>query len=165
MKVQCILNGKLTLLEAEVEDVLSDSLRKNGLLSVKNACYKGICGSCTILLNKKPVPSCLISTASLNDDEIETLEYFYKSEEYQDIEEAFVILGIKLCGFCNAGTLFMLYDILYNSKTYQKKELESKLKAISCDCVEEEILFKAVLLAKKIKERRMGEEIKKHGKR
>ena len=165
MKIQCILNGKLTLIETEVQDLLSDSLRKNGLLSVKNGCYQGKCGACTVLLNKRPVPSCLVYTSSLNNDEVETLEYFYKSEEYQDIEEAFVILGIKLCGFCNAGTLFTLYDILQRSKQFQKKELETKIRTINCDCVEEESLLKAVLLAKQIKDRRLGEEIKKYGKR
>lgn len=160
-----MLNGKLTLIEAQIEDLLSDNLRKNGLLSVKNGCYEGKCGSCTVLLNKRPVPSCLVYTTSLNDDEIETLEYFSKSIEYQDIEEAFVILGIELCGFCNAGTLFMIYDILYNIKNIQKKELETRIKAIACDCVEEESLLKAILLAKQIKERRLSEEIKKHVKR
>lgn len=165
MKIQCILNGKLTLLETEVQDILSDSLRKNGFLSIKNGCNQGKCGSCTVLLNKKPVPSCLVYTASLNDDEIQTLEYFSKSVEYQDIEEAFVILGIQLCGFCNAGTIFMLYDIVYMSKDFQRKDIEAKIKTISCDCVEEESLLRAALLAKQIKERRLGEEIKKHGKR
>jgi hypothetical protein len=54
---------------------------------------------------------------------------------------------------------------LQRSKQFQKKELETKIRTINCDCVEEESLLKAVLLAKQIKDRRLGEEIKKYGKR
>lgn len=55
--------------------------------------------------------------------------------------------------------------LLQRSKQFQKKELETKIRTINCDCVEEESLLKAVLLAKQIKDRRLGEEIKKYGKR
>lgn len=103
MNIPVILNGEKIFFQADSEEKLSAVLRRNGCLSVKTACAKGRCGSCTVLLNEKPVPSCRLPVALAINQKIETLEGFSKSGEYTAIMKGFEKAGIELCGFCNSG--------------------------------------------------------------
>ena len=85
MNIPVILNGEKIFFQADSEEKLSAVLRRNGCLSVKTACAKGRCGSCTVLLNEKPVPSCRLPVALAINQKIETLECFSKSGEYTAI--------------------------------------------------------------------------------
>ena len=76
MNFTVTLNGKKQIIQASPSDSLMLVLRRYNLLSVKLGCGKGSCGSCTVLFNGKPVPSCKIPVALAMNQEIETLEHF-----------------------------------------------------------------------------------------
>ena len=69
------LNGAERKVEVNPNETLLNFLRVDGLLSVKSGCGgQGDCGMCTILLNNKPVQSCLVKMSAINGKSIETLE-------------------------------------------------------------------------------------------
>ena len=66
MRIDFTLNGKKVSIDTRPERRLIDVLREDfGLVSVKNACYSGECGSCTILLDDQTVPSCQVPVFSV----------------------------------------------------------------------------------------------------
>ena len=156
MKISCSINNVETLIEAEADERLLTPLRRLGYISVKNGCIQGKCGTCTILLDDLPVPSCLLYTGSIQNNSIITLEYFVKTSDYDDISKAFSQTGIKLCGFCNAGKYFSAYDIIKKNDRPQKEEIENRVSHLLCKCVDNESLVNAILLASKIRSKRLG---------
>ncbi len=163
MKIPCTINSIDTLIEAEAGERLLTTLRKLGFLSAKDGCLQGKCGSCTVLLNGLPVPSCLIYTGSVQNDSIITLEHFAKSPDYEDISKAFTQSGIKLCGFCNAGKYFTAYNIILTQERPRREDIEKNVSHLLCKCVDNESLVNAILLASKIRAKRSGGAV--HGKR
>ena len=93
MKIPFILNNENIVVDTNPDTVLSKVLRENSIFSAKNGCDKGFCGACTVLLNNKPVPSCIVPMAIVKDSSIITLEYFCNTEDYNDIKEGDIIEG------------------------------------------------------------------------
>lgn len=163
MKISCTINTKEMLLEAEPDERLLSTLRRMGYISVKNGCLQGKCGSCAILLDDLPVPSCLLYTGSIQNNSIITLEYFMKTPDYDDISKAFSQAGIKLCGFCNAGKYFTTYDIISKTDRVLKEDISQRISHLLCKCVDNESLIHGIILASKIRQKRLGGMT--HGKR
>ena len=67
MNISVILKGKKTILEAAPDDSLMKVLRNQSLTTVKCGCNSGLCGSCTVLLDDKPVASCKIPIGIINN--------------------------------------------------------------------------------------------------
>lgn len=155
MKIPVKLNGEKTILEASYDEKLLNVLRKQKLLLVKPGCTKGICGSCTILLNDLPVPSCKIPSAIIKDQEIQTLEYFSKTKIYEDIMEGFSRAGIKLCGFCNAGKIFSAYKLIKTNSKLNRKIIETEISHLSLCCTDTNTLIDGIIYAKDIYSKRI----------
>ncbi len=156
MKIPVTLNDTKIVLEAEPGDKLLNVLRRQNLLSVKCGCSKGHCGACTVLLDGKPVPSCIVPVALSRDSKITTLEYFSKSEEYQDILSGFKKAGITMCGFCNAGKVFSAWHILSTSMKPDRKMICEEVQHLSLCCTNTDILINGILYAFDFKVQRMG---------
>ena len=84
-----MLNSSKVILDAKPSESLLEVLRRQGLLSVKEGCTKGRCGSCTVLLDDRPVPSCVIPVGIVRNASIETLEFFLLTKEGEDITAGF----------------------------------------------------------------------------
>ena len=125
MKIPVILNSERVILDAKPAESLLEVLRRQGLLSVKEGCTKGKCGSCTVLLDEKPVPSCIIPVGIVRNASIETLEFFLLTKEGEDIAAGFKQAGLNLCGFCNSARIFSTYELL--KKVYRLFILSSVL--------------------------------------
>lgn len=147
MKIPVVLNGTKTILEANAEDSLMKVLHRNSCVSVKSGCGQGFCGACTVLLNDNPVASCKIPVGIVKNNEIITLEYFSKTEEYNLIMQGFTKAGIKLCGYCNAGKIFTAYQILKLSKIPTRQEITETIKNLSPCCTDIETLVNGIIYA------------------
>lgn len=156
MKIPVILNGKKIILEADPEEKLLETLRKLNLHSVKCGCGKGLCGSCTILLNGKCVPACLIPSGIVKDSEIITLEYFLETKDGQDIEKGFSQAGIKFCGYCNSGRYFKAYEVINRTTRPEINELEEVALTIDCSCTDSRSFINGILYAIALKHEREG---------
>lgn len=155
MKVSFTLNGSKTILEAPAQESLMKVLHKNGCTSVKSGCDKGFCGSCTVLLDDKPVASCKIPVGLIKDRDIVTLDYFTKTEEYQDIMDGFTKAGIKLCGYCNPGKIFSAYQIIKLSKMPTREEIEQELKNLAPCCTDLETLVNGIIYTLRIRNQKI----------
>ena len=156
MIIPFTLNGKKIVLDADPTEKLLDALRRQKLFSVKEGCTHGCCSSCTVLLNGKPVPSCIMPLVLAKDADITTLEYFVLTEEYQDIAAGFEKAGIQLCGYCNPGKIFTAWDIM---QTYQRptfKELCSAVSHMTYCCTDRDTYVNGILYAIKARKIRLG---------
>lgn len=154
MKIPLILNNEKIIVDAQADTSLMEVLRDLKCNSVKCGCGNGICGSCTILLNDKPVSSCKIPVALAHEANITTLEYFSKSEDYQFIIKGFEKAGIKLCGYCNAGKIFTTYVIISNPTIPKNEEIEKQFKNLAPCCTDTNSLVSGVKYALAYKQKK-----------
>lgn len=155
MKISFNLNGKDVQVEALANERLVNILRKNfNLLNVKTSCLKGQCGACTVLMNGKPVSSCLIPMFKTEAHDIITLEYFKTTEDYKAIASGFEQAGVATCGFCDAGKIFFTYAIMNSGLNIFDHKAEEKIRryysGVMCRCTSFEDLFSAIEKIKKI---------------
>ena len=155
MKIPVILNGSKTILEANADESLMKVLHLNGCISVKSGCSNGFCGACTILLDDKPAASCKIPAGIVKNNDIVTLDYFVKTEEYKLIMEGFGKAGIKLCGSCNAGKIFAAYQMLKLTKLPTRKEIADYVGHLSPCCTDLETLVNGIIYTLKISSKRI----------
>ena len=166
MTISINLNGEQTLLNSHPSESLMSVLRSmndNKLFSVKCGCEKGFCGNCMILLNDKPVPSCIIPVGMVNNCTIVTLEYFKTysptKEEmlmdkvpnyslyYEQIISGFEEAGVQLCGYCNAGKIFTAYSLLRMSPKPDIFQIHEAIKSLDCCCTDRETLTEGIICA------------------
>lgn len=136
MMIRFKCNGKAVQLEAEPEarviDVLRDGL---GLTGTKEGCGRGECGACTILLDGKPVNSCLLLAGKIADREITTIEGIASEDgALHPIQEAFLDKGAVQCGFCTPGMVLSTKALLDENETPELEEIEEALSGNLCRC-------------------------------
>ena len=76
MKINFSLNNENIVVDTSPDTALSAILRENAIFSAKKGCDKGFCGACTVLLNNRPVPSCIVPVAMVRNSSVITLEFF-----------------------------------------------------------------------------------------
>ncbi|MGI5173986.1 2Fe-2S iron-sulfur cluster binding domain-containing protein [Treponema sp. OMZ 840] len=156
MRIPLKINHNSVTVNCEPDQPLAFVLRNLNLFSVKCGCGKGLCGVCTVLIDEKSVPSCLIPVSAVKDQNIITLEHFMKTDAYSDISQAFEKNDVKLCGFCNAGRIFAIHEILEQSQRPEKQLIGEFLRTFSCPCTEDDLLVKTALTAADIRRKRLG---------
>lgn len=147
MKIPIIINNTKTVIESQPDKSLLSVLRSMKLFDTKTGCAQGICGNCTILLNGKPVPSCKIPVAIVKDQTVTTLEYFKQTEIYSNIIKGFSKAGIKMCGYCNAGKIFLAYEILNILNEPSRDKIKLIAARINDCCVEQNTFINGILYA------------------
>lgn len=156
MKIPIMLNSERKILDAKPTESLLHVLRKEGLISVKEGCKKGICGSCTVLLDEKPVPSCIVPVSIVKNASVETLEFFLLTKDGEDIANGFKQAGVELCGFCNSARFFSTYALLKKVYRPSVEELEQLADSIRCNCTDKKTFINGVIYATALKHEREG---------
>lgn len=156
MKIPVILNGEKVILDADPEEKLEETLRRQKLFSVKEGCQKGCCGFCSVLLDGKTVPSCLIPVGTIKNSEIETLEFFIKTKDGQDIQKGFSQAGISFCGYCNSARYFTAYNVINMQTRPSAEEIEEIASSVECSCTDTKKFINGILYAIANKHSREG---------
>jgi carbon-monoxide dehydrogenase small subunit len=153
MKVQFKLNGRKIDQETEPYETLLDFLReKINITSVKKGCDEGDCGACTILLNGKPVRSCLLLAVQLRDkDEVTTVEGLSKAGELSVIQEAFLEKYGFQCGFCTPGMILTTKALLDANPKPTVQEIKDQFEGNLCRCTGYEQIIESVLRAAELR--------------
>ncbi len=150
------INHRTITSDSNKNETLLSVLRSQSIISPKCGCSKGVCGACTVLIDNKPVPACLIPIGSLTTQEVITLEEFALTEEFEDILKGLDLANIKLCGFCNAGKIFAIHDIINTHENPNRIEIIRRMRTYTCQCVSIESLVDAIFKAFDIRLERKG---------
>lgn len=133
-QVRFVINGFLWEGDIDPGQTLLDLLRDTlGLTGAKKGCDGGECGACVVLLNGKPVNSCLILAAELAGDHITTIEGL-ADDEARIIQEAFVATGAIQCGFCAPGLVMATKGLLAQNPNPTKEDINTAMVGHLCRC-------------------------------
>src|SRR5208282_4208612 len=125
-------------------DLLREKLQMTG---TKEACRCGECGSCTVLVDGRPVLSCCTLAIAVRNKEIVTIEGLAKGDQLHPIQQAFVDLGAVQCGFCTPGMVLMSKALLDEIPAPTREEVEEALGGNLCRCTGYVKIVDAVLSA------------------
>jgi aerobic-type carbon monoxide dehydrogenase small subunit (CoxS/CutS family) len=128
-----------TLLEVLREDL--------GLTGTKHGCELGECGTCTVLLDGRPVLSCLTLPVECEGRAITTVEGLAKEAELHPLQAAFAELGAAQCGYCTPGFLLVAEALLREKPEASRSEIAEALAGNLCRCTGYLKIFEAVELA------------------
>ena len=130
------LNGEARELVVEPHRSLLDALRcEGGLTGTKKGCDVGECGSCTVLLDGKPVCACLVLAAEVGGAEIVTIEGVQPSPDRLDpLQENFMKCGAAQCGFCTPGIIVAAKALLAENPRPTTDEIRFALAGNICRC-------------------------------
>ncbi|MEW5694137.1 MAG: (2Fe-2S)-binding protein [Candidatus Hydrogenedentota bacterium] len=133
-KYSLIINQEKKRVHIEPGDILLDVLRRNGYKGVKRGCGEGECGACIVLLDNKPVNSCLILAASVENREITTIEGLGSVDKPHPLQKAFVEKGAIQCGFCTPGIILVAKSLLDCNPNPTEEEIKKALDGNLCRC-------------------------------
>lgn len=135
------VNGEPHKVVVRPADTLLRVLReKLGLTGPKPGCENGDCGACTVLVNGKPVKSCLVLAVEVEGDEITTVEGLHNTS----IQRAFMAYEGFQCGFCTPGFIVNAYALLEAHPDPTEEQIEDWLSANLCRCTGYEGIRRAV---------------------
>jgi len=129
------INGEIYEDEIDVRRTLLEALRENfGLTGTKRACNEGECGVCTVLLDGKPVASCLVLAVEAQDKLIETVEGVATHDELHPLQQSFLDHGAFQCGFCTPGMLMTAKGFLAENPHPKEEEIRHAIAGNLCRC-------------------------------
>ena len=104
------------------------------LTGTKKGCDTGQCGSCTVLLDGRPVNSCLILAIEARGKEILTIEGVAKNGQLHPLQEAFIQEGAVQCGYCTPGMLLSAKALLDENPNPTEEEVKEAIAGNLCRC-------------------------------
>jgi len=133
--IKFTLNGEET--ECYVQDNLTmlDFLRKDlHLTGTKRGCEEGECGACTILLDGKPVTSCMMLAAEADGHDIVTIEGIMKDGQLHPVQKEFIDKWALQCGFCTPGMVLSAVALLNENPDPTEYEIRDAIAGNLCRC-------------------------------
>lgn len=145
--ITCTINGKKKTIEIDVRKSLLEVLREQlGLTSVKQGCTEGECGACTVLIDGRPIDSCIYLAAWADGKTVRTVEDLGKNGKLSKTQQAFVDEGAVQCGFCTPGFILAADALVkkHEGKRITRKEIRAGLAGNLCRCTGYENIIRAV---------------------
>jgi carbon-monoxide dehydrogenase small subunit len=129
------LNGTRVSREVPNHRLLLDLLRDEiGATGTKEGCGTGDCGACTVLLDGKPVNSCLVLSGELDGADVVTIEGLNIGPELHAVQKAFLQDGGAQCGYCTPGMLMMSKALLDENPDPSEEDIRFALAGNLCRC-------------------------------
>src|SRR5436309_10887134 len=131
----------LVLVHKTLLEVLREDL---GLVGTKHGCELGECGACAVLVDGKPVLSCLLFGAECEGADVLTVEGLAEDARLHPLQEAFADLGAAQCGYCTPGFLLTAKALLDRNPHASRDEIKEALSGNLCRCTGYLQIFEAV---------------------
>jgi carbon-monoxide dehydrogenase small subunit len=112
-------------------EVLREDLHFTG---AKESCGEGVCGSCTVLVDGRPVRSCLTLAAAVEGKAVTTIEGLARGDKLHPVQEAFVNHHAIQCGFCSPGMILTAAALLQENPQPTEEEIRRAIAGNVCRC-------------------------------
>jgi aerobic carbon-monoxide dehydrogenase small subunit len=146
--LQLTVNGTPREVAVHAHATLGEVLRQDlGLTGTKIGCGEGDCGACTVLLDGKPVNSCLVLALQANGREVTTIEGLADGEGLHPVQSAFVEAGAIQCGFCSPGMILSATSLLEHTPKPSDLQVRTALSGNLCRCTGYQKIVDATLNA------------------
>jgi len=132
-------------------EVLRETL---GLTGTKKSCNEGECGSCTVMMDGKPVASCLVLAVDAQGKEIVTIEGISEGEKLHPIQEAFLKHGGIQCGFCTPGMVMSAKALLDENPKPTVAEIRRAISGNLCRCTGYQHIVDSIMAASKMMDKK-----------
>ena len=148
MDLSVTINGQRRTIDVEPDETLLHVLRERlSLTGTKEGCDEGECGACTVLIDGRPVDSCITAAMAVDGAELVTIEGLAaSSDELSPLQQAFVQTGGVQCGFCTPGFIVTLTALLESDPSPTEDEIRDALSGNLCRCTGYSQIVDAVML-------------------
>ena len=156
MQIRLTINGEVHEPDVGPGETLLELLRRLGFKSVKFACGTGNCGACTILLDGKPVMSCLMLAPQADGRSVTTAEGLSTDGGLHPLQQAFKELSAPQCGFCTPGMLMAAAGFLSENPDPTREEVREAISGNICRCSGYVKVVDAVIAAARVMRKESG---------
>jgi carbon-monoxide dehydrogenase small subunit len=156
--IELAVNGESSSLMIVPNRTLLEVLRDDlGLTGAKAGCGEGACGTCTVLLDGRPVRSCLTLAVEVQGKAITTIEGLAEGTELHPVQQTFADHGAIQCGFCSPGMILVTKALLDENPHPTEQEAREAISGNFCRCTGYAKIVEAILnAAEKIEGGRHG---------
>lgn len=145
MKVSVEVNGQLQAVEVSPYRRLLDVLRQDlGLTGTKEGCGEGECGACTVLVDDRPVCSCLVAAGQVDGRRVTTVEGLAKGEVLHAVQDALIRFAGTQCGICTPGIAVCAVHALQREPNPSHERLRELLAGNICRCTGYQLIVEAI---------------------
>ena len=156
--IRLTVNGHVESADVPASMTLLELLRgRLHLTGTKEGCGIGECGACTVLLDGRPVASCLVLAVEADGCTVETIEGEAVNGELSTLQQAFVDADAIQCGFCTPGMIMSARGLLRRSPDPSDEEIVEAIAGNLCRCTGYEAILAAIRAAADA-QRKRGEE-------
>jgi carbon-monoxide dehydrogenase small subunit len=146
--VRLTINGEDYQIEVEPEKTLLELLRDTlHFTGTKEGCGLGDCGTCIVLVDGKPVNSCLMLAVDARGCSITTIEGLDTQGELHPLQQSFLDKGAVQCGFCTPGMILSAKALLDKNPRPSEYEIKAALSGVLCRCGSYKKIIEAVQAA------------------
>ncbi len=134
--ISITVNGEALALQVDPQATLLDVLRDTlDLTGTKKGCDEGTCGSCTVLLDGRPILSCIYLAVLADGKEVTTIEGLSEDGQLDPIQQSLVDNGAVQCGYCTPGMTMSIKGFLdRNPAAPDRREIKEALAGNICRC-------------------------------
>ena len=134
-RISLTVNGSKHELDVWPSQTLLEIIREQlHLTGAKEGCGEGECGACTVLMDSKPVNSCLILAVETDGADIQTIEGLSENGAIHPIQEAFIDNGSVQCGYCTPGFIMTAKALLERNPQPTFEEIKQAITGNICRC-------------------------------
>jgi len=146
IRVQTTVNGESAEFLCEPAETLLDVLRNRlGLTGTKEGCATGDCGACSVIMNGRLVPACLVLAPEADDQTIMTVEGVAQGDALHPLQQQFLEHAALQCGICTPGFIVAAKALLDRHPDPSENEVRYWLAGNLCRCTGYDKIVRAVL--------------------
>jgi len=145
-KIRFTINREVKEIEVEPNRTLLKMLREDlDLIGAKEGCGAGECGACTVLVDNKPVNSCLMLAVEADGKKIITIEGLSDGINLDPLQKSFIKHNALQCGYCTPGMIISARALLDRNNNPSEEDIKEALAGNLCRCTGYQRVIDAVL--------------------